>query len=415
MPEPMHHEGRGFDVAAVRRDFPALETVVHGRPLVYLDNAATSQKPRAVIDRIVRYYERENANVHRGVHALSQAATDAYEAVRHAVQRFIGAARPDEIVFTRGTTEAINLVAAGFTKVELKAGDEIVISHLEHHSNIVPWQMAAESTGAVVRVIPIDERGALDLEAYERLLGPRTRIVAISHVSNTLGTVNPVGRMIEMAHAVGAPVLVDGAQAVPHAPVDVQALDADFYCFSGHKLFGPTGIGVLYARADRLDRLPPWQGGGDMIASVSFDGTTYAAPPHRFEAGTPHIEGVLGLGAALDYLSAMDRDAAARHEAALLAYTNERLGSVEGIRFIGTADEKVAVVSFLVGNLHPYDVGTILDRFGVAVRTGHHCTEPLMTRYGIPGTVRASFAFYNTFAEVDELTEAVIRAHRMLS
>ena len=411
----MHHEGRGFDVAAVRRDFPALETVVHGRPLVYLDNAATSQKPRAVIDRIVRYYERENANVHRGVHALSQAATDAYEAVRHAVQRFIGAARPDEIVFTRGTTEAINLVAAGFTKVELKAGDEIVISHLEHHSNIVPWQMAAESTGAVVRVIPIDERGALDLEAYERLLGPRTRIVAISHVSNTLGTVNPVGRMIEMAHAVGAPVLVDGAQAVPHAPVDVQALDADFYCFSGHKLFGPTGIGVLYARADRLDRLPPWQGGGDMIASVSFDGTTYAAPPHRFEAGTPHIEGVLGLGAALDYLSAMDRDAAARHEAALLAYTNERLGSVEGIRFIGTADEKVAVVSFLVGNLHPYDVGTILDRFGVAVRTGHHCTEPLMTRYGIPGTVRASFAFYNTFAEVDELTEAVIRAHRMLS
>lgn len=411
----MHPEGRGFDVAAVRRDFPALETVVHGRPLVYLDNAATSQKPRSVIDRIVRYYERENANVHRGVHALSQAATDAYEAVRPAVQRFIGASRPDEIVFTRGTTEAINLVAAGFAKAELKAGDEIVISHLEHHSNIVPWQMAAESTGAVVRVIPIDERGALDLEAYERLLGPRTRIVAISHVSNTLGTVNPVGRMIEMAHAVGAPVLVDGAQAVPHAPVDVQALDADFYCFSGHKMFGPTGIGVLYARADRLERLPPWQGGGDMIASVSFDGTTYAAPPHRFEAGTPHIEGVLGLGAALDYLSAMDRDAAARHESALLAYANERLGDVEGIRFIGTADEKVAVISFLVGNLHPYDVGTILDRYGVAVRTGHHCTEPVMTRYGIPGTVRASFAFYNTFAEVDELTEAVIRARRMLS
>lgn len=404
-----------FDPERLRSEFPALGIEVHGKPLVYLDNAATTQKPRAVVDRIVRYYERENANVHRGVHALSQHATEAYEGARARIAGFLGASGPDEIVFTRGTTEGINLVAHGFARSVLGPGDEIVITHLEHHSNIVPWQLAAESTGAVVRVVPIDDDGTVDFDAYLGLLGRRTRIVSVSHVSNSLGTVNPVERFVQAAHAEGIPVLVDGAQAVAHAPVDVRALGVDFYCFSGHKMFGPTGIGALYGKAEALDRLPPWQGGGDMIASVSFAGTTYAAPPLRFEAGTPHIEGAVGLAAAIDFLASVDRDAAAAHEAELVRYAHERLASIPGMRFIGTSPEKTAVVSFLVGALHPYDVGTLVDRFGVAVRTGHHCTEPVMTRYGIPGTVRASFALYNTKADVDALVEAVDRARRLLS
>ncbi len=404
-----------FDPERLRAEFPALGIEVHGKPLVYLDNAATTQKPRAVLDRIVRYYEQENANVHRGVHALSQIATEAYEGARARIASFLGASGPDEIVFTRGTTESINLVAHGFARSVLGPGDEIVITHLEHHSNIVPWQLAAEATGAVVRVVPIDEDGTVDFDAYLDLLGSRTRIVSVSHVSNSLGTVNPVERFVRAAHEHGIPVLVDGAQAVAHAPVDVRALDVDYYCLSGHKMFGPTGIGALYGKAEALDRLPPWQGGGDMIASVSFAGTTYAAPPLRFEAGTPHIEGAVGLAAAIDFLGAVDRDAAAAHEAELVRYAHERLASIPGIRFIGTSPHKTAVVSFLVGSLHPYDVGTLVDRFGVAVRTGHHCTEPVMARYGIPGTVRASFALYNTKADVDALVEAVDRARRLLS
>lgn len=404
-----------FDPERLRAEFPALGIEVHGKPLVYLDNAATTQKPRAVLDRIVRYYEQENANVHRGVHALSQIATEAYEGARARIASFLRASGPDEIVFTRGTTESINLVAHGFARSVLGPGDEIVITHLEHHSNIVPWQLAAEATGAVVRVVPIDEDGTVDFDAYLDLLGSRTRIVSVSHVSNSLGTVNPVERFVRAAHEHGIPVLVDGAQAVAHAPVDVRALDVDYYCLSGHKMFGPTGIGALYGKAEALDRLPPWQGGGDMIASVSFAGTTYAAPPLRFEAGTPHIEGAVGLAAAIDFLGAVDRDAAAAHEAELVRYAHERLASIPGIRFIGTSPHKTAVVSFLVGSLHPYDVGTLVDRFGVAVRTGHHCTEPVMARYGIPGTVRASFALYNTKADVDALVEAVDRARRLLS
>jgi cysteine desulfurase/selenocysteine lyase len=404
-----------FDPAVVRADFPLLSEEVNGRPLVYLDNAATSQKPAVVIERMRRYYEAENANVHRGVHTLSQTATDAYEGVRGIVARYLGVPDPAEIVFTRGTTESINLVAQSFARDVLQPGDEIVVTGMEHHSNIVPWQMAAEATGARLRVAPIDDCGELRYEAFERLLGPRTRLVAVVHVSNSLGTVNPVARIVADAHAMGIPVLVDGAQAVPHGPVNVPGVGADFYCFSGHKVFGPTGAGVLYGQMEWLERLPPWQGGGDMIAEVSFERTTFAEVPHKFEAGTPNIAGVVGMGTALEYASAIDWNGASAHEADLLRYAQDSLSEIPGLRLVGTAREKVSVVSFLVGELHPYDVGTILDRFGVAVRTGHHCTQPLMTRFGIPGTVRASFAMYNNRDDVDRLAEAVRAAHRMLT
>ncbi len=402
-----------FDVDRVRADFPALHQEVHGQPLVYLDNAATAQKPRAVIERLRQFYERENSNVHRGVHTLSQRATDAYEGARARIARFVGAAGPHEIVFTRGTTEAVNLVADAYGRLAVGRGDEIVVTAMEHHSNIVPWQLLCQRTGARLRVVPVTDAGELVYEEYLALLNERTKLVAVVHVSNTLGTVNPVRQMVRDAHSLGIPVLVDGAQAVPHAPVDVQKLGCDFYCFSSHKLFGPTGLGVLYAKAPWLDRLPPYQGGGDMIETVSFEGTTFNEPPHKFEAGTPHIAGAVGLAAAIDYLEGLGYDAIARHERDLLAYATERLTALDGVRLIGTAPGKASVVSFLIDDIHPYDAGTILDRLGIAVRTGHHCTQPLMQRYGIPGTVRASFAFYNTREEIDRLVDGIRQVKKL--
>ncbi len=407
--------GMDFDVQTVRADFPALHTRVYDRPLVYLDNAATSQKPRAVIERITTYYEQENSNIHRGVHFLSQQATDAYEQARLTVARFIHASDPRQVIFTRGTTEAINLVAATFGRSEVAEGDEIVITTLEHHSNIVPWQLLCESVKANLRVVPIDERGRISFDAYQRSLTDRTKLVAVSHVSNALGTVNPVGEMVRIAHERGIPVLLDGAQAVPHMPVDVQELGCDFYCFSGHKMFGPTGIGVLYGREDLLERMPPYQGGGDMIETVSFDGTTFNTLPYKFEAGTPNIAGALGLEAAIEYMNAVGIEAIHRYEKDLLAYATEEASRIEGLRIIGTAEEKASVLSFELQGIHPYDAGAILDRLGIAVRTGHHCTQPLMACLGLPGTIRASFAFYNTMEEVDALMEGIRRVQRMLS
>ncbi|NBB88014.1 MAG: SufS family cysteine desulfurase [Bacteroidetes bacterium] len=407
---------RPFDVTAVRAQFPTLQRTVHGdKPLVYLDNAATSQKPDMVIDRIRAYYAEENSNVHRGVHRLSQMATDAYEGARENIARFINAAHTHEVIFTRGTTEGINLVAYSLGASHLSAGDEIIVSEMEHHSNIVPWQMLCQRTGAKLRVIPVSDAGELDYDAYTAMLGGHTGLVAIGHISNALGTINPVQQMIADAHAVGALALVDGAQSTQHTRVDVQALDCDFFCFSGHKMFGPTGIGVLYGKEDLLNAMPPFQGGGDMIDRVSFEGTTYDALPHKFEAGTPHIEGAIGLGAAVDFLEGLDMNAVQAHEADLLAYATEQLQTIDGLRIIGTAQEKASVISFLVGDAHPYDVGTLLDQMGIAVRTGHHCTEPLMDRYGIPGTVRASFALYNTRADVDRLVQALQRIQPLLS
>ncbi|HPM23519.1 MAG TPA: cysteine desulfurase [Phycisphaerae bacterium] len=396
-----------FDPERARADFPALAQLMHGRPLVYLDNAATTQKPRAVIDALRHYYEADNANIHRGVHALSVRATQAHERARAAVQGFIGAARPEEIIFVHGTTEAINLVAQTYGRMQLGLGDEILITGMEHHSNIVPWQMLAAQTGARLRVVPLNERGALELDAYARLLGPATRLVALAHVSNALGTINPVAEMIALAHAREIPVLVDGAQAVPHMRVDVRQLDADFYAFSGHKLFGPTGIGVLYGKRDLLETLPPYQGGGDMIRSVTFEHTTYNDLPYRFEAGTPNIAGAIGLGAAIDYLSALDLDAVQRHEADLLAYATEALTALPQVRLIGTADHKTAVLSFVIEGVHPHDAGTILDQVGVALRTGHHCAQPVMAHFGVPATCRASLALYNTRADIDALVAGV--------
>ena len=365
-----------FDVHAVRRDFPILTRTIHGKPLVYLDNAATTQKPVAVLDAEREVYERSYANVHRGVHLLSVEATDAYEKVREKVRGLIGASETREIVFVRGTTEAINLVAQTYGRRNVGAGDEVVISALEHHSNIVPWQMLCEETGAALRVAPIDERGEIPLDGLEKLLSDRTKILAISHVSNALGTVNPIREIVAMAHARGIPVLVDGAQAVPRMPVDVRTLDCDFYAFSGHKMYGPTGIGVLYGKAKLLDRMPPWQGGGDMISSVSFEKTTYNVLPYKFEAGTPNIAGGVGLGAAVDYLQAVGIEAVDRHEADLLAHATERVSAIPGVRLIGTARRKVGVLSFTIEGVHPHDIGTVLDREGVAVRTGHHCAQP---------------------------------------
>lgn len=402
------------DIGAIRAQFPALQTVVHGKEVAYFDNAATAQKPLAVMDRMEHYYRSENANVHRGVHTMSQLATDAYEGARTRMASFLGTPDAREVIFTRGTTEAINLVANSFGST-FSAGDEIILSEMEHHSNIVPWQLLSERTGVRLRVVPVTDDGELDLEEFQIMLSERTKLVALVHVSNSLGTVNPVRRIISDAHRMGIPVLLDGAQAVPHGPVDVKELDVDFYCFSSHKIFGPTGVGVLYGKAEHLESMPPWQGGGDMIEQVDFAGTTFNEIPHKFEAGTPHIAGVIGMGAAVEYLEGLGWDMIASREQDLLAYGTSRLASINGLRIIGTAPKKAAVISFLLGNAHPYDVGTVLDRLGIAVRTGHHCTQPLMKRYGIPGTVRASFAFYNTREEIDRLAEGLERAAGMLS
>ncbi len=396
-----------FDVGRIRQDFPILHETVHGKPLVYLDNAATAQKPQVVIDRMVRSLAEENANIHRGVHALSQRATKSFEDARAKVRRFINAADVRELVFVRGTTEAINLVAATFGRTRIKAGDEILISGLEHHSNIVPWQLLAEQTGARIRVIPISDEGELRLDQYEPLLTPRTKLVSLVHVSNSLGTINPVREMIATAHAHGIPVVLDGAQAVAHLAVDVRALDCDFYAFSGHKLFGPTGIGVLYGKRALLEAMPPYQGGGDMISSVTFEKSEYNTVPYKFEAGTPNITGAVGLGAAIDYLSGLDRAALERHEQDLLAYSTERLSAAPAVRLVGTAAQKVTVLSFVMDGIHPHDIGTILDQEGVAIRTGHHCTQPVMHRLGVPATARASLAFYNTREEIDTLVAAL--------
>lgn len=406
---------RRLDVEAVRRDFPILAREVNGRPLCYLDNAASSQHPRAVIDAVSQYYETSHANVHRGVHRLSQEATDLFENSRETLRRFVNARSTREIVFVRGTTEAINLVAQSYARPRLAPGDEIVISWLEHHANIVPWQIVCGQTGARLRVIPITRSGEVDFEAFLGLLNERTRLLALSHVSNALGTVVPVARFVHEARRRGIPVLLDGAQAVPHLPVDVQALDCDFYAFSGHKMCGPTGIGVLYGREALLGEMPPWQGGGDMILAVSFERTLYNELPYKFEAGTPHIAGAIGLAAAVDYLQALGLDAIEAAETELLGYATGRLRGVPGLEIVGTAPQKAAVVSFTVAGVHPHDLGTILDAEGVAIRTGHHCAMPVMDFFGVPATARASFAFYNTRAEVDRLVDALSVAREMLA
>jgi cysteine desulfurase / selenocysteine lyase len=404
-----------FDVAKLREDFPVLKQLIHGHPLIYLDNAATAQKPQSVIDAIVKFYAVDCANIHRGVHELSQRSTKTYELTRTKVKKFLNARHQHEIIFVRGTTEGINLVTQTWGRKNVKAGDEIVIAGLEHHSNIVPWQMLCEETGAHLRVIPIDDRGDLILDEYARLLNPRTRMVAIGHVSNALGTINPVRKIIEMAQSAGALTLVDGAQAVPHMKVDVQALDADFYAFSGHKLFGPTGIGVLYGKTDLLNAMPPYQGGGDMIRTVTFEKTTYNDLPYKFEAGTPDIAGGIGLGAAVDYVNHIGIDQIGAYEHELLLYGTEAVSQIPGLRIIGTAREKAAVISFVMEGIHPHDIGTVLDRMGIAVRTGHHCAQPVMDRYQIPATTRASFAFYNTAAEIDSLVAGLHKVKEIFS
>jgi len=401
---------RTFDVGDIRRDFPILQERVHGKRLVWLDNAATTQKPRAVIDRLVYYYEHEYSNVHRAAHTLAARSTDAYEGAREKLQRFIGAPSPSEIVFVRGTTEAINLVAQSWGRKHLSEGDEIVLTTLEHHSNIVPWQFVAEETGAVLRIVPVTDRGEVLLGDYEKLLGPRTRMVAVTHVSNALGTILPVREMIQAAHRWGARVLIDGAQAVSHFPVNVQQLDADFYVLSGHKLFGPTGVGVLYGKKQLLDEMPPWQGGGNMIQRVTFEKSTFADPPARFEAGTATLGPAVGLGAAIDYLERIGMESIAIHERELLAYATEALGRIPGLRLIGTAPDKAGVVSFVTDSVSAEDMGRILDQDGIAVRAGHHCAQPTMDRFGVTATVRPSLALYNTHEEVDVLVRAVRRA-----
>jgi len=404
-----------LDVERLRADFPILERRVHGKPLAYLDNAATSQKPRQVIEAVERCYREYNSNIHRGVHTLSMEATAEYEAARGRIRQFIGAASDREIVFTRGTTEAINLVAQSWARSRLKAGDEILITTMEHHSNIVPWQMVCAQTGAKLKVAPIDGRGELIMEEFTRLLSPATRLVAVAHVSNALGTINPVAELARLAKQHGALVLVDGAQAVPHLPVDVRELGCDFYAFSGHKLFGPTGIGVLWGREALLEDMPPWQGGGDMIKAVTFERTVYNDLPHKFEAGTPDISGAIGLGAAVQYVQAAGLDAIAAWEHELLHYATGAALTVRGLRIIGTAPEKCGVLSFVLDFIHPHDLGTILDHEGVAVRTGHHCAMPVMDRFGIPATARASFAFYNTRAEVDRLISGIEKAREVFA
>lgn len=402
-----------FDITKIRKDFPILSQQVNGKPLVYFDNAATSQKPKKVIDAEVKYYNEINANIHRGVHYLSQVATDAYEEARIKIQKHINAKNSFEVLFTAGTTFGINLVANGFGQI-LKPGDEIIVSHLEHHSNIVPWQFACEHSGAVLKVIPMLKDGSLDMEAYQNLLTENTKIVAVNHISNALGVINPVKFIIEKAHQVGAAVLIDGAQATPHLKPDVQDLDCDFYVFSGHKICGPTGTGVLYGKEAWLNKLPPYQGGGEMIKEVTFEKTTYACLPHKFEAGTPNIAGGIVLGVAIDYLNEVGFDHIAAYEQELLAYGTEQLSKLNGIEFYGTTAEKASVISFNFKGIHPYDVGAIIDKLGIAVRTGHHCAQPIMNYFDIPGTIRASFAFYNTKEEIDAMIEALKKAQMML-
>lgn len=404
-----------FDVERVREDFPILREKIHGKRLVYLDNAATTQKPKAVIDALVDYYEHYNANVHRAVHLLSTRATEACERTREKARRFISAASTNEVIFVRGTTEGLNLVAQTYGRQNIKAGDEILISGLEHHSNIVPWQMLCEEKQAHLRVVHIDDRGVVPLDQFEKALNGRTRLVALAHVSNALGTVNPLARMIEMAHRWNVPVVVDGAQAAPHMPVDVRALNADFYAFSGHKLFGPTGIGVLYGKEALLDAMPPFQGGGDMIRSVTFEKTDYNTLPYKFEAGTPDMAGIVGLGAAIDYVNGIGLDAIEAHEHELLEYATARITQLSGVRIIGTAPHKASVISFVMDGVHPHDVGTILDQEGIAVRTGHHCAQPVMDRFQIAATTRASLAFYNTAAEVDALVSGIRKVQEFFS
>ena len=403
------------DLAKIRADFPILAERIHGKQLVYLDNAATTQKPRAVIDAITHYYEHVNANIHRGVHALSERATEAHDAARETVRRFLNAGDTSEIVFVRGATEAINLVAQTFGRANVGAGDEVLITAMEHHSNIVPWQMVCEEKGAHLRVAPIDDRGELLLDEFARLIGPRTKLVAVTQVSNALGTVTPLRQMIELAHRQGVHVLVDGAQAAPHFAVDVQALDCDFYAFSGHKVYGPTGIGVLYGKRAFLDAMPPYQGGGDMIASVTFEKTIYNELPYKFEAGTPDICGAIALGAALQYVGKLGLKNIAAHEQDLLAYATEKVGALPGVQLIGTARERAGVLSFVMDNVHPHDLGTILDREGVAIRTGHHCAQPVMDRYQISATARASFGVYNTRKEIDALVAGIRKAHEVFA
>ncbi len=404
-----------FDVERVRADFPILGQRVHGKPLVYLDNAATSQKPRAVIDAISRYYEGTNANIHRAVHHLSEQATEEYEAARKTAQKFINAPSPSEIIFVRGTTEGINLVAQTYGRAQIHAGDEVVVTDMEHHSDIVPWQLLCEDRGAKLRVVPINDRGELILEEYAKLLGPKTKLVCVTHVSNALGTINPVRKIVDMAHSHGIPVLVDGAQAVPHLKVDVQALDCDFYSFSGHKVYGPTGIGVLYGKKALLEAMPPYQGGGDMILSVTFEKTTYNRLPYKFEAGTPDIAGVIGLGAALEYVGGLGIENIGAYEHELLDYATAAVSKIPGLKIIGTAREKAGVLSFTLENIHPHDIGTILDREGIAIRTGHHCSQPVMKRFGVDSTARASFAMYNTKQEVDALVRGIEKVREVFA
>jgi len=402
-----------YDIERIREDFPILRQSIHGKPLVYLDNAASTQKPRTVIGTLSRFYATEYANIHRGVHLLSELATAAFESSRQTIATFLGAADPREIVFVRGTTEGINLVAHSYGRRHVGPGDEVLLTAMEHHSNIVPWQILCEEKDARIRVVPMSDAGELDLDAYEKFLGPRTRIVAVTHISNALGTKNPIRLMVEMAHARGVPVLVDGAQAVAHAPVDVQELGCDFYAFSGHKVYGPSGVGGLYGKLAHLEAMPPYQGGGEMIRTVSFDGATYADPPHRFEAGTPAIAGAVGLGAAIEYISHLGREAIALHEQELMEYAATRLGAMQGVRIIGTAREKAAVISFVIDGVHAHDVGTVLDHEGIAVRAGHHCAQPVMDRFGVPATARASFALYNTREEVDALVRGIQRVQEL--
>ena len=404
-----------FDVQRIREDFPILKQIINGKPLVYLDNAATSQKPRAVIDAMNRYYMEENSNIHRGVHYLSELATQSYEAARIKIQKHINAAHPQEVIFVRGTTEAINLVAHSYGRYNFKAGDEIIISAMEHHSNIVPWQLLRDEKDIAIRIIPINDKGELFIDKYEKMFNERTKLVAVVHVSNVLGTINPVKEMIEIAHRNSVPVLVDGAQAVPHMLVDVQDLDCDFYAFSGHKMYGPTGVGVLFGKLNLLEAMPPYQSGGDMIRSVSFEKTIYNDLPHKFEAGTPNIAGGVGMGATIDYINQIDYDAAIQHEHRLMIYATEALLTIKGLRIIGTAKEKSSAISFVLENIHPHDIGTILDDDGIAIRTGHHCAQPLMKCFEVPATARASFGIYNTKEEIDALVKGIYKVIKVFS
>lgn len=403
-----------LNIDQIRADFPVLHQQVNKAPLIYFDNAATTQKPKAVIDALSAYYEHDNANIHRGIHTLAERATTAYELTRKKLAAFLNAPSTDQIIFTSGTTAGINLVAQTFGRANVGKGDQIIVSNLEHHSNIVPWQMIAEEKGAEIKVIPVSDAGVLDIEAYKALLNPKVKLVAVNHVSNAIGTINPIVEIISLAHAVGAKVLIDGAQSVAHLSVDVQALDMDFFVFSAHKLFGPTGVGVLYGKRDLLEAMPPYQGGGEMIKEVSFSGTTYNELPYKFEAGTPNIADVIAFGAALDYVQAIPSEALAAQEETLLAYATEKLQAIPGLRIVGTAPEKIAVISFVIDGVHPQDIGVLLDKFGIAIRTGHHCAQPLMQRYELVGTCRASFAFYNTFEEIDRFVLCLEKTLQML-